>query len=49
VEVGPDEVERLLEEAESVASAVKAAGYSDVILDRRGYRRGGARLPLLES
>jgi uncharacterized protein len=49
VEVGPDEVARALAMSASVIAAVCAAGYSDVTIDEHGYRRGGARLPLLEA
>ncbi len=51
VEVGPDEVQRLLEEPQrsNVIDAVKAAGYREVVLDERGYRTGSARLPVLEA
>lgn len=48
VEVGPDEVERLLAMSEEAIRAVRAAGYREVVLDERGYRRGGAQLPVLE-
>ncbi len=50
VEVDPAEVEQLLEEPmrTAVTKAVKAAGYARVLLDERGYRRGGAALPIVE-
>ena len=42
IEVGPDEVERLLnpEIRESVTRALKEIGYAHVTLDLQGYRRG---------
>ena len=51
VEVAPEEVERLLAEPTRtlVIDAVRRAGYGDVQLDPNGYRRGGARLPVLEN
>jgi uncharacterized protein len=49
VEVGADEVQRLLTMREETTQAVTAAGYRDVVLDGRGYRSGGARLPILET
>jgi uncharacterized protein len=49
VEVGPDEVQRALARADLVGAAVARAGYRDVTIDPRGYRTGGARLPLLEA
>lgn len=48
VEVGPDEVGRLLDDPD-VVDAVRAMGYADVHLDPRGYRRGGAQLPVLDG
>lgn len=39
--------EALAREAE-IADAVLAAGYSSVTIDERGYRPGGAQLPMLE-
>jgi len=51
VEVGPDEVPRLREEPlrSQVVEAVAAMGYREVVIDPRGYRRGGARLPIVAS
>jgi PP-loop superfamily ATP-utilizing enzyme len=49
--VAPEEVERLTAEparSETIA-AVHAAGYREVVLDPKGYRTGGARLPILEA
>ena len=46
VEVGPDEVATLLAMRETATSAVRAAGYRNVVLDERGYRRGG--LPVIQ-
>jgi uncharacterized protein len=50
VEVGSDELGRLDDGPlrERVVSAVRAAGYRDVVIDPRGYRTGGVRLPILE-
>jgi uncharacterized protein len=49
VEVGADEVSRLIEMRDGATRAVSDAGYRDVVLDERGYRAGGTRLPLLET
>jgi len=51
IEVGPDEVERLLnpEVRESVAKSLQEIGYAHVTVDLRGYRRGGANKQLVES
>jgi uncharacterized protein len=51
VEVGPDEIERLFTEPTTtlVTDAVTSCGYTEVTLDPDGYRRGGARLPVLEN
>lgn len=49
VEVGPEEVGRLLAMSDEATRAVRAAGYREVVLDERGYRRGGAQLPVLET
>lgn len=51
VEVASHDVERLQREPTRTAAiaAVNAAGYREVVLDPRGYRTGGARLPILES
>lgn len=50
IEVAPGNVDRLQREpARSAAiAAVKAAGYREVVIDPRGYRTGGARLPLIQ-
>ncbi len=48
VEVGTGEVARLLAMREQASRAVVSAGYRDVVLDERGYRSGGAQLPVLE-
>ena len=44
IEVGPDELPRLLDESlrESIAGALKKIGYTYVTLDLQGYRRGSA-------
>jgi uncharacterized protein len=49
VEVGPDEIERALAQRDDVRRAVESAGYDEVVIDERGYRRGGARLPVLQT
>lgn len=49
VEVDPDDVPRALAMREAIEAAMNTAGYTDVTIDPHGYRRGGARLPLLES
>ncbi len=49
VEVGPDEVERALLMEPELRDALAVAGYSDITIDPHGYRRGGARLPVLEN
>ncbi len=51
VEVDPADVDRLLAEPlrTAVTQAVKAAGYAEVVLDEHGYRRGGAKLPILKA
>jgi pyridinium-3,5-biscarboxylic acid mononucleotide sulfurtransferase len=49
VEVDPSRVEDALARSAALIAAVRAAGYTDVTIDPRGYRRGGARLPVLES
>ncbi len=49
IEVAREEVPRLLTERSRVVEAVEAAGYREVVLDERGYRTPGARLPVLES
>jgi uncharacterized protein len=49
VEVAVDEVPRLLSMRDAAVAAVAAAGYRDVVLDERGYRTGGARLPIVET
>lgn len=55
VEVGPDEIERLLDPGirEKLTRQIKAAGYTYVTLDLDGYRTGsmhemGRSIPLLE-
>ena len=40
VEVGPDEVARLVAEAARVERDVRALGFGEVAIDRRGYRSG---------
>ena len=44
-----DDVARLQQEPyrSDAIAAVRAAGYRDVVLDPRGYRTGGAQLPIL--
>lgn len=42
IEVGADELARLVELRETVAKALKDTGYAYVTLDLQGYRRGGA-------
>jgi uncharacterized protein len=49
VEVDPSRVADALARSDELGAAVRAAGYRDVTIDPRGYRRGGARLPMLES
>jgi uncharacterized protein len=49
IEVARDDVPRLLAERSRIVQIVRAAGYREVVLDERGYRTGGARLPVLES
>ena len=49
VAVGAGEVERLLAMSGDAVRAVRAAGYREVVIDPRGYRTGGARLPILEA
>lgn len=49
VEVSPERVDDALARADELVAAVRASGYADVTIDPHGYRRGGARLPLLES
>ena len=49
VEVDPDDVPRAEQMRQAIIEAVRASGYTDVTIDPHGYRRGGARLPLLES
>jgi uncharacterized protein len=49
VEVGQDEVARLLAMRADAVEAVRSAGYREVVLDERGYRSGGVRLPVLET
>lgn len=48
VEVGAGEVPRLLAMRDDAVRAVVEAGYRDVVLDERGYRTGGAQLPILD-
>ncbi|MFP5288676.1 MAG: hypothetical protein ACLGI9_23265, partial [Thermoanaerobaculia bacterium] len=45
VEVGPDEVSRLAEIWDDLASRLRSLGFERVAYDPRGYRRGGADLP----
>ena len=49
VEVGAAELARVREEPvrSSVVEAVRAAGYREVVIEPRGYRTGGGRLPVL--
>lgn len=42
IEVGADEVPRLVEARATVARALKQIGYAHVTVDLEGYRRGGA-------
>jgi uncharacterized protein len=51
VEVDPDDVPRLLAQPmrTAVTEAVSSAGYQHVVLDERGYRRGGAALPIMKT
>lgn len=47
IEVGQDEVKRLLEDqalVERVTSELKRIGYSDITIERAGYKQGGANL-----
>lgn len=47
VEVAPDEVPRLEAIWDDLAPRLRALGFEDVAYDPRGYRRGGANLPIL--
>ena len=49
VEVAPDEVPLLEAVWEDVAPRLRALGFADVAYDPRGYRRGGANLPVLPA
>jgi pyridinium-3,5-biscarboxylic acid mononucleotide sulfurtransferase len=49
VEVGVDELDRALVRTDEIEAAVCAVGYRRVTVDPRGYRRGGAQLPVLPS
>jgi uncharacterized protein len=49
VEVGSDEVPKLIAMRDDAIRAVREAGYGEVVLDERGYRTGGAQLPVLEA
>jgi uncharacterized protein len=51
IEVGPDEVERLLDQKvrESVTQALKEIGYAHVTLDLQGYRRGSTNEVLVKA
>ncbi|MCS7286809.1 MAG: ATP-dependent sacrificial sulfur transferase LarE [Anaerolineae bacterium] len=42
IEVGKEEMGKVVERAEEIASALKAIGYTYVVLDLEGYRPGGA-------
>jgi hypothetical protein len=42
-------VDAALAMSDEIVAAVRAVGYTDVTIDPRGYRRGGARLPVLEN
>jgi uncharacterized protein len=49
VEIGSEQLTDAVARATEIERAVKNAGYSDVTMDPRGYRQGGARLPVLET
>jgi pyridinium-3,5-biscarboxylic acid mononucleotide sulfurtransferase len=49
VEVDPSRVDDALAMSDEIIAAVRASGYADVTIDPRGYRRGGARLPVLDN
>jgi uncharacterized protein len=49
VEIGPDQLMDAVTRSAEIERAVRDAGYSDVTIDPRGYRQGGARLPVLET
>jgi uncharacterized protein len=49
VEVDPSRVDAALAMSDEIVAAVRGVGYADVTIDPRGYRRGGARLPILEN
>ena len=50
VEVGAEEVSRAVGPVrEAVVRAVAAAGYREVVIDPRGYRAAGARLPVVRG
>jgi len=42
IEVGADELPRLVEVRQAVTKALKQIGYAYVTLDLQGYRRGSA-------
>lgn len=42
IEVGADELSRLVQQREPITAALQQIGYVHVTLDLRGYRRGGA-------
>jgi uncharacterized protein len=49
VEVGPDEIGAANDRRAEIVDVVRSAGYANVTIDPRGYRRGGTRLPVLET
>ncbi len=49
VEVGADEVVRLLEQWPRLRPRIEALGFSDAVVDERGYRSGGADRPATAS
>ncbi|HVE93146.1 MAG TPA: ATP-dependent sacrificial sulfur transferase LarE [Actinomycetota bacterium] len=49
VEVPQTDLERLESMRDEVAAAVASAGYAAVHIDPRGYRAGGARLPIASA
>lgn len=51
VEVASEDLERARQEPDRsrIIEAVTDAGYGQVVIDPRGYRRGGARLPIVAT
>lgn len=49
IEIGTDQLPEATRRSAEVIGAAIAAGYTSAALDPRGYRQGGARLPVLEA